>query len=93
MPLRRRVLILSFVCEIAALIASAIPFVFVNVYLPLRKLAEANAQALQRARCDQQACDMSEITADPEFEPPDYIVDRRSIIFLQLLPRLSLDFH
>jgi len=80
--LRRRVLIFSGISGVAAVLAGAIVFCVADVYLPLRRLEEANAQTLQRIRCDMQTCDMSDINADPEFNEPDYILDRRTYFFL-----------
>ena len=79
--LRRRVLIFSGISGVATALAGAIVFCVVGVYLPVGRLAEANAQTLQRIRCDVQTCDMSDINADPEFEAPDYILDRRTYFF------------
>jgi hypothetical protein len=66
----------------AAVLAGAIMFCVADVYLPLRSLAETNAQTLQRVRCEMQTCDMSDINADPEFEEPDYILNTRTYFFL-----------
>jgi hypothetical protein len=79
--LRRRVLIFSGISGAATALAGAIVFCVVDVYLPVGRLAETNAQTLQRIRCDVQTCDMSDINADPEFEAPDYILDRRTYFF------------
>lgn len=79
--LRRRVLIFSGISGVATALAGAIVFCVVDVYLPVSRLAETNAQTLQRIRCDVQTCDMSDINADPEFEAPDYILDRRTYFF------------
>jgi hypothetical protein len=79
--LRRRVQIFSLVCGGASVLAGAVPFCVVSVYLPFRKLSEGNAQIFQRAHCDTETCDLSEVTADPEFDQPNYIVDRSSHYF------------
>lgn len=80
--LRRRVLIFSGISGVVTALAGAIVFCVTEVYLPVGGLAETNAQTLQRIRCDMQTCDMSDITADPEFEESDYILDKRTYFFL-----------
>jgi schlafen family protein len=80
--LRRRVVIFSWVFGIATLVAGAIPFCLVDVYLPVGRLSESNSQTLQRVRCDAHTCDMGDINADPEFKEPDYILDKSTYYLL-----------
>ena len=80
--LRRRVLMFSGISGVATVLAGAIVFFVEDVYLLAGRMAETNAQTLQRVRCDKQTCDTSDINADPEFREPDYILDRSNYFFL-----------
>jgi hypothetical protein len=80
--LRRRVLIFSGICGFATLLAGAVVFWVTNVYAPLRRLAEDNAETLRRVRCDVTTCDMSDINADPEFVDASYVLDTSNYYLL-----------
>jgi hypothetical protein len=67
---------------VATVLAGAMVFCVADICLPLSRLAEANAQVLQRVRCEMQTCDVGDINADWEFTEPDYILDRRTYFFL-----------
>jgi hypothetical protein len=94
--LRRRVLIFSGVSAVATALAGAIVFFVADVYLPVGRLADTNGQTLQRIHCDTQTCDMSGVHADPEFEPSDYIMDKRNYFFLDspdiIIPGFPLSY-
>ena len=55
--------------------AGAIVFCVANIYLPLGRLAENNAETLRRVHCEGPTCDTSEINADPELVDAGYVLD------------------
>jgi hypothetical protein len=76
------VLIFSSLSAFATAVAGLAVFCVADLYVPLGRLAEVNAQTLQRVRCTLQTCDMGDINADWELDAPDYVLDKRNYFFL-----------
>jgi hypothetical protein len=79
---RRKAVVFSFSCALAALVVGGMVFFFLNMYLPLQQLQETNHETLYRVHCDAQTCDVAGIANAWDFDASDYVIDKDTYFVL-----------
>lgn len=87
--LHHRAIGFAVVIACAVVLAAAIVFWFVDVYVPAGELLEKNRKTLDRVPCSDQGCDVTAVAADFEFSGADYLVDKNTRFLLDSGPQTT----